>query len=61
MHKADGSYDKRPNKKTEYFNDYYNKEGHKKVTCDCCGREISKINMSNHKKTLRCMKNRPKN
>ena len=40
-HKPDGSYDKRPNKKTEYFNDYYYKEGYNKVTCDCCGREVT--------------------
>jgi len=60
-HKPDGKYDKRPNKKTEYFNEYYNKEGCKRVKCEFCGKEITWGNMSNHKKTLRCMKNQPNN
>lgn len=59
--KDDGSYDKRPCKRTEYFNDYYHKVGVTRVKCEFCGRDTTKNNLSAHHKAKGCRKNQPNN
>ena len=54
----DGTYDKRPND-PNYFSNYYRTKLSKPFQCPDCGRVIcSKSNLSKHRQTNVCIRNR---